>query len=64
MMAAGKFFKAMSYFSQWILESSLNEEEIKNWNKNLSKFWELVEVECEENGEVMSNLYEMVKMAV
>jgi hypothetical protein len=30
-------------------------------NKNLSKFWELVEVECEENAEVMFNLYEMLK---
>ena len=57
----GRFFEAISYFSLLISESLLNEEEIENLNQNLSKFWELVEVECEENAEVMFNLYEMLK---
>ena len=59
----GKFSEAISYFSQLISESLLNEGEIENLNKNLSTFWELVEVECEENAEVMFNLYKMLKKA-
>jgi len=60
---AGKFFEAISY-SNWLMsENLLNEEEIGNFSKNLSKFWELVEVECEENVEVMFNLYKMLKKA-
>ena len=42
---AGKFFDALSYFSQWMSEGLLHEEEIESFNPNLSKFWELVEVE-------------------
>ncbi len=57
----GKFFGAIKYFSQVISENLLNEEEIENLNKNLSTFWEWVEVEWEENAEVMFNLYEMLK---
>jgi hypothetical protein len=45
------------------MEGSVSEEESKSFNKNLSKFWELVEVECEENAEVMFSLYEMLKKA-
>ena len=57
---ARKFFEAINYFSQLISESLLDEGEIENLNKNLSTFWELVEVECEENAEVMFNLYKML----
>ena len=60
---ARKFFHAIRYFCHWIMEGSVSEEESKSFNKNLSKFWELVEVECEENAEVMFNLYEMLKKA-
>jgi hypothetical protein len=60
---AGKFFDAIGYFSQWISKGLLNEEEIESFNKNLLKFWELVEVECEENAEVVFALYEMLKKA-
>ena len=59
--AKGKFFDAISYFSQWISGGSLNQKEIESFNRNLAKFWELVEVECEENAEVLFNLYEMLK---
>jgi hypothetical protein len=59
----GKFFDAISYFGQWISGGLLSQEEIENLNKNLVKFWGLVEVKCEENPEVMFNLYEMLKKA-
>jgi hypothetical protein len=59
----GKFFDGISYFGQWIPGGLLSQEEIENLNKNLVKFWELVEVECEENAEVLFNLYEMLKKA-
>ena len=41
----------------------LNQKEIESFNRNLANFWELVEVECEENAEVLFNLYEMLKKA-
>lgn len=59
--AKGKFFDAISYFSQWISGGLLNQKEIESFNRNLAKFWELVEVELEENAEVLFNLYEMLK---
>jgi len=59
--AKGKFFDAISYFSQWISGGSLNQKEIESFNLNLAKFWELVEAELEENAEVLFNLYEMLK---
>ncbi len=59
----GKFFEAISYFSQLISENLLNEVEMENLNRNLYKFWGLVEVECEENIGVMFNLYKMLKKA-
>jgi len=52
---------AISYFSQWMLKGSLGQKEIENSNQDLATFWELVEVECEENPEVMLTLYEMLK---
>jgi hypothetical protein len=58
---AGKFLDAISFFSQWFSKSLLFEKEIENFNKNLSNFWELIEIECEENPEVMFSLYEMLK---
>lgn len=60
---AGNFFDAISYFAQWVQEGLLSKEEIENFNRNLVKFWELVEVECEENAEVLFNLYEVLKKA-
>ena len=59
--AKEKFFDAISYFSQWISGGLLNQKEIESFNQNLAKFWELVEVELEENAEVLFNLYEMLK---
>ena len=60
---AGEFFDAISYFAQWIPKGLVSHEEIESLNKNLVKFWELVEVECEKNAEVLFNLYEMLKKA-
>ena len=59
----GKFFDAISYFSEWLSKGLLIEDESKNFSISLSKFWELVEVECEENAEIMFALYEMLKRA-
>lgn len=58
---AGKFFEAISYSCLWMAEGLFNQEKTENLKKNLPKFWELVEAECEENPEVMVYLYEMVK---
>jgi hypothetical protein len=58
---AGKFSDAVSYFAQWIPKGLVSQGEIESFNKNLSNFWELVEVECEENAEVIFNLYEILK---
>jgi hypothetical protein len=60
---AGKFSDAISYFSRWIQEGLLSKEGIESFNRNLAKFWEFVEVECEKNPEVMFSLYEMLKKA-
>jgi len=60
-LKAGKFFDAISYSGEWIAEGLLSEEEIENFNRNLFKFLELVEVECKENAEFMFSLYEMPK---
>ena len=58
---AGKFFGAIECFGQRMRDRSLSQGEIESFNKNLSKFWELVEVECEKNAEVIFNLYEILK---
>jgi len=58
---ARKFFRAINPFNKWVSEALLDKEEMENLNKNLPKFWELVEVECEENVEIMFDLYEMLK---
>jgi hypothetical protein len=58
---AGKFFDTISYFSQSISRGLLSQEEIENLSKTLLEFWELVEIECQKNPEVMFNLYEMLK---
>jgi len=50
---AGKFFDAVSYFSQWMLKGLLGQEETETFSQDLAKFWELVEVEWEENPEVL-----------
>lgn len=57
----GKFFDAIRYFSRWMLEGLVSEEESKSFSKDLDTFWEFVEVECEENPEVVFTLYEMLK---
>ena len=58
---AGKFSDAISYFSRWMSKGLISEEEGESFKKELGKFWELVEVECEENAEVMFTLFEMLK---
>ena len=58
---AGKFFDAIKCFGQRIRERSLSQEEIESFNRNLAKFWELIEVECEENAEVLFSLYQTLK---
>ncbi len=60
---AGNFFEAIRFFSQWMSKGLVTEKETERFNKNLSKFWEFIEVECEENGEVMFSLYEILKKA-
>jgi hypothetical protein len=60
---AGNFFDAIGYFGQWIPGGLLSQEEIGTLSKNLIEFWELVEVECEENAEVIFNLYGTLKKA-
>jgi hypothetical protein len=60
---AGKFFDAIRYFSQWMPEGLVSEEESKSFKKELARFWELVEIECEENAEVMFSLYKMLRKA-
>jgi hypothetical protein len=57
----GNYFDAISFFSQWLSKGLLLEKETYKFNKNLSKFWELIEIECEENPEVMFTLYKMLK---
>ncbi len=60
---AGKFFDAIRYFSWWMQKGLLSEEEDQSFRKELPKFWELVEAECEENPEVTFSLYQMLKKA-
>ena len=57
----GNYFDAISFFSQWLSKGLLLKKETYRINKNLSSFWELIEVECEENPEVMFSLYKMLK---
>jgi hypothetical protein len=45
----------------WISKGLLNGEEFENFNKTPFKFWELVEIGCEENPKVMFNLYKILK---
>ena len=59
----GKFFDAIGYFSRWMDEGLISEEESKSFKKELAKFWEFVEVERGENPEVVFALYEMLKKA-
>lgn len=58
---AGKFFDAIKCFRQLSQEDPLRQEEIGSFKQNLATFWKLVEVECQENVEVIFNLWEMVK---
>ena len=60
---AGEFFDAIGYFSRWMPEGLVSEEETGSFNRNLVKFWELVELECEKNGKVLFNLYKVLKKA-
>lgn len=58
---ARKFSDVISYFNQWKSEGLLGQEEIESFNRNLAKFWELVEAECQKNAEVVFNLYELLR---
>jgi hypothetical protein len=60
---ARKFSDAISYFSQWMSKGLVSEEESESFKKELAKFWELVEAECEENPEVLFSLYQALKKA-
>jgi hypothetical protein len=60
---AGRFFDAISYFGQWMSKGLYSQGEIENLNKNLATFWELIELQCDENVEVMFSLYKMLKKA-
>lgn len=60
---AGSFLDAIKYFSRWMPKGLLNEEEIGSFNQNLATFWQLLEVECEENPEVLFGLYKELKKA-
>jgi len=60
---ARKFPDAISYFSQWMAEILLGQEENEDFRRSLGKFWRLVEVECQKNPEVMFNLYAMLREA-
>lgn len=58
-----KYFEAVSCFSEWLSKGLMSESETEGFGKNLSAFWGLIEVECEQNPQVTFNLYEMVKKA-
>ena len=58
---ARKFSDAIRYFSRWMPKGLVTETESESFKKELARFWELVEVECEENPEVVFTLYEMLK---
>ncbi|MGA2317961.1 MAG: hypothetical protein ABSG71_16515 [Thermodesulfobacteriota bacterium] len=60
---AGKLLDAVEYFNQCKKEGLLSEEEIEELDKKLPEFGELIEEECEENPEVIFNLYTMLKRA-
>ncbi len=60
---AGKFFDAIRNFSKWIQKGLLSEEEGESFKKELARFWELLEVECEENPKVLFSLYQALKKA-
>ena len=57
----GNFLDAIRYFSRWMPKGLVSEEESESFSKDLASFWELVEVECGENAEVVFTLYEMLK---
>jgi hypothetical protein len=57
----GNFLDAIKHFSRWMPKGFVSEEESESFKKELAKLWELVEVECEENPEVVFTLYEMLK---
>ncbi len=58
---AGKFFDAISHFSDWLSKGLLSEKETENFRKDLSRFWKLLEIECQENPIVIFNLYQMLR---
>ncbi len=58
---AGRFVDAINHFSDWLSKGLLIGEETENFKKDLSRFWKLLEIECEENPAVMFNLYQMLR---
>ncbi len=58
---AGKIFESIRHFSQWLSKGLLSEKETEIFKKDLSRFWKLLEIECEENPAVMFNLYQMLR---
>jgi hypothetical protein len=59
----GHFFDAIRYFSRWMPKGLLSEEEGESFKKELVKFWEFIEAECEENPEFLFDLYQTLKNA-
>ncbi len=53
----GKLFDAIRFYSWWMSKGLVSEEEGESFEKELAKYWEFIEVECEENPEVMFSLY-------
>ncbi len=58
---AGNFFDAIRCFSRWMQKGLVSEEESESFKKELAKFWELIESQCQENPEVTFSLYQMLK---
>jgi hypothetical protein len=58
-----EFSDAIRYSCHWMPEGLASEAESKSFNKELVKFWEFIELECQENAEFMFSLYEMLKKA-
>ncbi len=56
-----RFSDAISCFNQRMRGSLLDQKQNESFSRNLRQFWDLVEVECQENPEVMFNLYKMLK---
>ncbi len=53
----------LEWISDTQKEGSPGQEEIEDLKEKLPEYWGLVEAECEENAEVMFNLYQTLRKA-